>query len=558
MADVFISYKREDRDKAEALANFLATKNYSVWWDTSLQAGESFSDVIEKQIDGAKKVVVLWTKASIASYWVRAEAARGLQQNKLVAACLETCDLPLPFTQIHTATLEKFPDDFEKLLKPIAAAATIFESDVRAAPDGRTPAIRHRFRVSRRHAMIAATVLPFLAIAYFAVSLLRPPVPEWQIERAVFIGEPIPLKWIYAARRVRNPDGTDSDSAVSFEVEYDIDSLFASPDKRSLHTEGRQRPVQHINGSRYWRLRAVDDRNKSAISAWSLPLRITQYDSSYRRIEATSTVIVGVSDTDYDDVFKWKDKRWHGVDISLSEAIATQLSARIGWRIELKIVPIPWKELLDQPGSGQVDMIVSAISKRSDRRDKHRLDFSDTYFCTTQALLHRVGETVGQIATAIAGKRIGYQDDTTSERLVTELKGKQQFESRNFHRPEDMIYAVVNNEIDYAIVDAPFAADAIRLTRQRGANRLDLREFSPEDFPDKFPMRDRFDEYAIAIRAGDELLPIVNEILQKLKGDGTLADMFRSAAREFEQAKGSGAQGGSQALLRERPWECRR
>src|SRR5262249_16220014 len=96
MADIFISYKREDRDRAEALARFLEQKNYSVWWDTSLQAGEVFTDVIKQEIDQATKAIVLWSKVAGESVWVRAEAARAMQQKKLVAARLDDCELPMP------------------------------------------------------------------------------------------------------------------------------------------------------------------------------------------------------------------------------------------------------------------------------------------------------------------------------------------------------------------------------------------------------------------------------------------------------------------------------
>ena len=51
--------------------------------------------------------------------WVRAEATRALEQKELVAARLEPCELPLPFTQVHSATVEMLPDDFAQLLAPL-------------------------------------------------------------------------------------------------------------------------------------------------------------------------------------------------------------------------------------------------------------------------------------------------------------------------------------------------------------------------------------------------------------------------------------------------------
>ncbi|MEQ1714096.1 MAG: toll/interleukin-1 receptor domain-containing protein [Hyphomicrobium sp.] len=39
MADIFISYSKNDHAEARLLAAFLEAQGYSVWWDTSLAAG---------------------------------------------------------------------------------------------------------------------------------------------------------------------------------------------------------------------------------------------------------------------------------------------------------------------------------------------------------------------------------------------------------------------------------------------------------------------------------------------------------------------------------------
>ena len=80
MSDIFISYAREDRAKAKALAELFQQQDWSVWWDRSIPPGRSFDEVIEEALGAAKCVVVLWSKNSASSDWVKGEAAEGLRR----------------------------------------------------------------------------------------------------------------------------------------------------------------------------------------------------------------------------------------------------------------------------------------------------------------------------------------------------------------------------------------------------------------------------------------------------------------------------------------------
>ena len=51
MADVFLSYRKADRAKAEALANALKVENLDVWWDTALETGETFDEKIQSVLE---------------------------------------------------------------------------------------------------------------------------------------------------------------------------------------------------------------------------------------------------------------------------------------------------------------------------------------------------------------------------------------------------------------------------------------------------------------------------------------------------------------------------
>ena len=51
MADIFVSYKREDRDRVEPLARALESEGFSVWWDPELPIGQSYASSIRSALN---------------------------------------------------------------------------------------------------------------------------------------------------------------------------------------------------------------------------------------------------------------------------------------------------------------------------------------------------------------------------------------------------------------------------------------------------------------------------------------------------------------------------
>jgi hypothetical protein len=103
---VFISYAREDVAAARSIADRLESQGWSVWWDREIQVGSSFDDVIERELEAARCVVVLWSSHSIRSEWVRAEAAEGRARRILVPVLIEEIRPPLQFRQIQSIRLD--------------------------------------------------------------------------------------------------------------------------------------------------------------------------------------------------------------------------------------------------------------------------------------------------------------------------------------------------------------------------------------------------------------------------------------------------------------------
>ena len=111
MADVFISYKSEDRAAAKAYAEALAREGFSVWWDPVLRTGETYDEVIEGNLRQAALVVVLWSPRSVKSKWVRAEATIGERKGALLPVLIEACDRPIAFELLQTADLVGWAGD---------------------------------------------------------------------------------------------------------------------------------------------------------------------------------------------------------------------------------------------------------------------------------------------------------------------------------------------------------------------------------------------------------------------------------------------------------------
>ena len=106
MADVFLSYSREDQATARQFAEGFEREGFSVWWDQTLHSGEAYDRITETALKEAKAVVVLWSRHSVESRWVRAEATMADRRGKLVPVMIGECERPLMFELTQAAELE--------------------------------------------------------------------------------------------------------------------------------------------------------------------------------------------------------------------------------------------------------------------------------------------------------------------------------------------------------------------------------------------------------------------------------------------------------------------
>jgi TIR domain-containing protein/PDZ domain-containing protein len=178
MADIFVSYATEDRERARTVAQALEERGWDVWWDREIPLGRLYDDAIEQALAAARCAIVLWSKTSIASEWVRSEASEAKRRGILVPVLLDTIDPPLAFRLLQGADLSAWEpgtphEEFDKLverigelLTPQPAAAVAVQA---RAAESRASAASHQGS-SRRYwiaAGVAAAVV--LAVATFAV-----------------------------------------------------------------------------------------------------------------------------------------------------------------------------------------------------------------------------------------------------------------------------------------------------------------------------------------------------------------------------------------------------
>jgi adenylate cyclase len=173
LAVVFISYARDDQAVARRVANGLQAAGFDVWWDADLPAHRTYSEVIERNLEEAKAVVVLWSAAAAKSQWVRAEADFARNAGKLVQAQIDESLPPMPFNQIQCADLKGWRGGashpgWAKLQGSVAALASGEERPATAPIEARP---WERFRAYRWWIAAALALVIAAGVIWFTLGL---------------------------------------------------------------------------------------------------------------------------------------------------------------------------------------------------------------------------------------------------------------------------------------------------------------------------------------------------------------------------------------------------
>jgi hypothetical protein len=142
MSDVFVSYASQDRNRILPLIRALERTGWSIFWDRSIPAGQTWREVIGAELQTCRAMIVVWTANAISSKWVHEEAEIAKRRRILVPVLLDEITPPLGFGGIQALSLTTWDgDDTSPVIQQLIADV----SRVLA------PASARRSRVPDRH-----------------------------------------------------------------------------------------------------------------------------------------------------------------------------------------------------------------------------------------------------------------------------------------------------------------------------------------------------------------------------------------------------------------------
>lgn len=191
-----------------------------------------------------------------------------------------------------------------------------------------------------------------------------------------------------------------------------------------------------------------------------------------------------------------------GIDVDISNKIAEKLG------VKLKINDVAFDTLTTELSAGKANFVAAGMTVDEDK--KKNVDFSDTYFDASQAIIVQKGSSIKSRAD-LNGKKVGVQQGTTGDKFCTNEDGKNDIKvasTERYNKGVDAITDLVNGKIDAVVIDDFPATKFV----EKNADKL-------VKLDDALTV----EKYALAVKKGDEaMLKTVNDVLGELKSSGEL------------------------------------
>ena len=201
--------------------------------------------------------------------------------------------------------------------------------------------------------------------------------------------------------------------------------------------------------------------------------------------------------------FEYKDgDKFLGIDIDISNKVAEKLG------VDLKINDVAFDSIITELSSGKANFSAAGMTADEDR--KKNVDFSDSYFDATQAIIVLKDSSI-KSRTDLNGKKVGVQQGTTGDKFCTNEDGSSDVKvasTERYAKGVDAVTDLINGKIDAVVIDDFPATKFI------------------EKNPDKIVKLNEaltVEKYALAVKKGDaEMLKTVNEVISEMKSSGEL------------------------------------
>jgi|CXWL01.1.fsa_nt_gi tetratricopeptide (TPR) repeat protein len=189
MADVFISYSSEDRNRVRPLAEALQARGFNIWWDRSLAAGQDFTTIIERELRAAKVVIVVWTQSSTASAFVRDEAGRARDERRLVPVMLDRVEIPLGFGAFQAEDFTQWNGGSNAPQMQVLEEAIKAKLEGREADGGAIASKRRQLMARVRVVSLLSVVALLIGIAVGGKYLFAPPEADLRAQLLQLLAE---------------------------------------------------------------------------------------------------------------------------------------------------------------------------------------------------------------------------------------------------------------------------------------------------------------------------------------------------------------------------------
>lgn len=195
-----------------------------------------------------------------------------------------------------------------------------------------------------------------------------------------------------------------------------------------------------------------------------------------------------------------------GIDADISQKIADKLG------VKLKINDVAFDTLTTELSAGKTNFVAAGMTVTDDR--KKNVDFSDTYFDASQAIIVLKGSAI-KARTDLNGKKVGVQQGTTGDTFCTNEDGKSDIKVgsvERYNKGVDAITDLINGKIDAVVIDDFPATKFVEKNAEKLVKLSDALTV---------------EKYAIAVKKGDAaMLKTINDVLGEMKSSGELTKVI--------------------------------